>query len=457
VKGVAVALFLGILLARAGAESLDLTRAMELAKAKADEVTARNAALEAALKSVDAARALALPKLGGTATGAYLFNPSQGLTVAAGSLGTLPLYYPGKGIVNVELPAEDLTVVEAAKPWYVKGEIDFSQPIFAWGKIRSAIDIATLEADVARIQARGASLDAARQANRAYYSTLLSRRSFAILAQLRDLAAQIAADAKSALGEGLSTRAKLLSAEADLADLEAKLVEARESEHSSLEALSVLTGIDCSSLDLVSDFRDTLPPLSEAEIRSGAASSSTAFGEARTRLSEAKRKLDLEGGSGIFKPDLSLFASFDAANQDAQALSSSFSWNLSLGLAAKVDFFDGGAARGRTRSAAANVAAAEAALTGALDALRLDVRRAVDAARRGEASLAASRAREAWAAEALKAAEASAGEQIISRPELNAARIGEASARLATLSARYSLEEAIADLERLGLDEKIPR
>jgi protease secretion system outer membrane protein len=433
------------------AEPLEAEKAQELARAKADEVTARNASLEAALRSVDAARALMLPKLGGRVTGAYLFNPPDGITVAAGSMGSLPLYYPTKGIVNAPMPAEDLTVFEGGKPWYFKGEISFSQPIFTWGKIRSAIDLAALEAEVARVQSRGACLDAARQANRAYYSALLSRRSAAILGELGEMAAQIVRDAKSALDEGLSTREKLLSAQADAADLEARRVEADESERSSLVALSVLTGIEPDSVELVSDFREALPEISESELGGGAAETSTSVGEARTRLSEAKRKLDYERGSGLFLPDLSLFAAFDAANQDAQAMSSSFSWNLSVGLAAKADFFDGGAARARKREASAKVEAAQAALGGALGALRLEVRRAVDAARRAEASLASARAREAWAAEALKAAEASAADRMISRSELYGARIREAGARLATLGARYALEEAVADLERLGL------
>jgi outer membrane protein TolC len=467
-RGAASLLLLGALIARLGAEPLEAARAEELARTKAEEVAARNAALSAALSAVDAARAQLLPKLGATATTAYLFNPAEGLTVPAGSMGSIPLWVPaspnpsnpyaGPFIKHpIPLPSEDLSVFEGAKPWYVKGELSFSQPLFAWGKIRASIDLAAHEAEVAQVQARGASLDAGRQANRAYFSALLSRKSAALLGELRDLAAQIAADAASALAEGLSTREKLLSAQADLAELEARLVEASESERSSLEALALLTGIETRSTELVSDFRDTLPKSAEEGLKNEAPSSSTAFGEARARLAQARRKLDLERGSGPFRPDFSLFASLDAANQDASSMSSAFSWNLSVGLAAKADFFDGGAARAKKREASAKVDAAEAALHAALDGLRLEVRRAVDSGRRAEASLTAARAREAWAAEALKAARASAADQMISRSELNGARIREASARLSTLGARYALEEAIADLERLGMSPTRPR
>jgi outer membrane protein TolC len=352
------------------------------------------------------------------------------------------------------LPAEDWAVTPDAKATYFKGNLSFSQPLFAWGKIKAAIDLASSEAEVASVDARGASLDAARLANRAYYSALLSQRSAAVLEELRGLVAQIVEDRSRALDEGLSTKEGLLSAKADLADIGARLVEAQEGGRSALESLAFLTGLDSASIELVSDFREALPSQAEEELKAGAPSSSTAFGEARARLSEARRKLDLEGGSGTFKPDLSLFASLDAAGQDIPFSGSSWKdtwdWDLSIGLAAKVDLFDGGAAAARRREAAANIDAADAALRAALGSARLEARRAVEAARRAEASLAAARARSDWAVEALEIARASAAEQMISRSELNASEIREAGERLSVLGARYALEEAIADLERLS-------
>jgi len=57
----------------------------------------------------------------------------------------------------------------------------------------------------------------------------------------------------------------------------------------------------------------------------------------------AERKLDLEKGSSLFLPDLSFFAGFDTLSPNSGgSMSDSWSWDVSLGLAAKVDFFDGG-------------------------------------------------------------------------------------------------------------------
>jgi outer membrane protein TolC len=465
----AAVLLLAAFALEAGAEGatvqLDIAKAEELARTKADEVAARNAAAAAALGAVDAARANLLPKLSGSVSGAYLANPPAGVTVKAGSLGTLPLWVPATANPSspyagpfveypVSMPSSDLTVVPDAKNSYFKGNLTFSQPLFAWGKIRAAIDLASLEAEVASVDARGAALDSARQANKAYYSALLAGRSAAILSELKALAEQIVVDRESALDEGLSTREKLLSAKADLADLGARLVEAREGERSSLEALAFLTGLDASSIELGSDFRDALPAIDEESLKDGAAATSTAFGEAKARLSEARSKLGLERGSGTFKPDLSLFASLDASGQDIPLSSGSWTdtwaWDLSIGLAAKVDLFDGGGAAARRKEASAQVESADAALRATLGALRLEARRALDAARRAEASLVAARARGEWAAEALRQARASAADQMISRQELYGAEIREASERLTVLGAQYALEETIADLDRLG-------
>jgi outer membrane protein TolC len=132
-------------------------------------------------------------------------------------------------------------------------------------------------------------------------------------------------------------------------------------------------------------------------------------------------------------------------------MSSNWTWDLSLGLSAKVDLLDGGASAARKKEAAAQVDSARAALQAAGKGARLEVRRAVEAARKAEASLAAARARLDWAAEALKAARASAADQVISRSELYGAEIREATERLAVQGARYAVEESVADLERLGL------
>ncbi len=453
----------GALAQSASALPLEIDRAQELARRGSDEVRARQAAAEAALRAVDAARANFFPKLSGSVSGAYLANPPVGKGITANTI-PIYLYNPSTGWAAIDpvthkpavvaFPPVDITLYPDAKDSFFKGNLTFTQPIFAWGKIKAAVDLASLEAEVAGIGGRGAELDAARSANRAYFSALLSREGSAILQELRNLAASILEDRKSAMDEGFATKEQILSSEADLAALETRLVQAREGEASAMEALGLLTGLDPQAIALVSAFRETLPPFSEAELKDSSIGASTEAEQAAARFAQARKKLDLERGSSLFLPDVSFFASLDASGQDipftADSWKETWSWDLSLGIAAKADFFDGGASAARKREAAADLEATGIAAGAAEKAARLQARRAVDAARGAEASLREKEARAAWASEVLRNVRAKAADQAASRPEVSASAIGEATARLDRLYARYALEEAIADLERIA-------
>lgn len=254
----------------AGTAALDIARAEELARKASDDVRAKEEAAAAALRAVDSARANLLPKLSGSVSGAYYPQTPAGVTVPAGSLPTLPLWVPATpnpiepytgSFVKypVSLDPQDMTLGGFTTNTYFKGNLTFSQPLYAWGKIKAAVDLAALEARVADIGGKGAVLDAVRSANRSYYSAILSREGVSILAELRALATSILEDRKSSLDQGFATREDVLSSEADLAALDTKLVQAREGEASALAALGILTGLDPDSMALVSSFRETLP------------------------------------------------------------------------------------------------------------------------------------------------------------------------------------------------------
>lgn len=433
---------------------LSVEAAMASAASLSAGVAARKAAADAAARAVDAARAGLFPRLAGSLSGAYLpLNDQAGITVPKGALSSYPL----------TLPEADLTISPNASDFYFKGNLSFSQPLFAWGKIRDGIDLARAEAGLSRAQARGAASDAAREANRAYFAALLAERSSAILAEILAYADQIVADQAAQLDAGLATKAQLLSAKADRAELASQLAQARESAASAREALALLSGEAAASADLSSDFRNALPQSPEAELKAAAASSSTPLAEASARLAQAERRLGLAEDSTILKPDLALFASLDTAGTSVpyskESWTDGWSLSLSLGLSAKVDFFDGGASAAAVKEARAGAAAAKAALLAAGQEARLEARRALDAGRGAEAALEAARAKAEFAAESLSAVEAQAADQLASRSQLLGARLREAGARLGLLQARYALEEAAADLDRIGgaLGDGAPR
>jgi outer membrane protein TolC len=461
---------------KASAKDLDLAEAIDLARKNSAPVRATAAAADAALKAVGGARAAWLPKVSASASGAWLGNPPAGVSVAAGSLGSsqmwvpipasiAPQYYsPTTGYYTgpllpytASLPANPVTIINDAKDSYFKGSLTFTQPLLAWGKIAAGVALASLEADLAQVKRTGTELDMVRQVKRSYHAALLARDSSAVLAELCELAASIAEDRARSLEAGATTRSEVLSSKSDLASLEEKLVEAREAEKTALESLAFFMGIggDGENLRLSSSFPDRLPPIDEAAIKTAAPTVSTDWGTARVRLSQAGRKLDLERGSSILLPNAALFANLGAEGQvipfsESAWYENTWTWSLSVGVSVQLDLFDGGASFARIGEARAGLIAAKAGLVGAEEGSRLEARNAVAKARRAEADLAAKEARGEWATEKLRAARASFDNELLSRSEFNGAAILEGSVRLELLSARWTLAEAVADLERLA-------
>jgi outer membrane protein TolC len=429
---------------------LTIERARELAQENAASVKARTLAAEGAARAADAAAAALFPRLAAQGSAAWLVNPPQGLTVQRGQLGTFTI--PNVGIIS--MPSQDLEVLPDTESAYVKIGATFSQPLFAWGKIRAAADLAALEAELA---ARAAGLerrDVARSIDTAYFGALVSRRSVPILADIAGLGQGIVDDMKAAREQGQVTEVQVLDAEAGLAELRAKRVEAAESEASALESIALLTGIDTTDIELMSDLPNALPSFDEEELKKKALDASDELAGFKTRLEEARRTLDLARGSAALLPDLSLVVSGNliygqAARGVLGGLPHNWSWDLTIGVGTNVTLFDAGASAARISEAEKDMAAAIAALDGEEKSVRLGVRRAIEAARTAEADLGARDAKARWAAMALKNAGIAAANDMLTRRELSAAKITDATARLDLLSARYALQLAVTDLERL--------
>jgi len=441
------AIALSAIAGEAARKSLGIKEALDLASAGADAVRAKTALVAAAKASVDSSRANFLPKVSTTVSGAWLANPPDGMTLKAGEMGALPAAMGG-----MKLPANDITFIDDTKSTYFKGNVTLSQPLFTWGKIGSAAAIASLEAQIAAAGQEGAILDAKRQVETAYFTVAFCRQAKPLLVSLRAMAASNVSDKNLALEAGLSTKELLLSAKSDLADIDARIVEIDQTEKTSLYALGILTGLDTASLDLVSAFRTELPAIDEQSLEDRSAQVGESSVTAHGRLEEASKKLDIAKGSTMLLPDLQLFSSFDFSGQTVPFsqkdwMDKTWSWDLTVGVAAKTNLFDGGASYANIREAKAGRDAASAALAAQESAARMAARNAIDAARRAEAAIAQKTAHGEWYAEALKAATASFDNQLASRADLNLASMRELLGRVDLLQAQYNLEQAIADLE----------
>ncbi len=439
-------------------QAITLDDAVTRAQSASEAIRIKGLAVNKARLAQQEAAAQSWPHVNLQASGSYLVSPPTGYTVAKGALGEIPI--PGVGLVA--MPTQDFTI--GAQPYdYISVAATLSQPLFTWGKIRAAIDAASLQVESAATDLIAQQRDITRQVHRAYFSALLARESVKVLRDLSDTAAAIVADRQAALDQGTGTRESVLDAQSRKAQVDSQLVQAQEGEATALETLGMLTGLDPSTLDLASGFPDAMPALNEPSIRARAQAASTDLAASRNRQSQAQKKLDIEKGGALLRPDVALGLSLAATGAQnylvfngtppSSNATPSWAWDLIISVNVQMSAFDGGESAARIGEAEQDVEAAGQALAQAQKLVRLSVRQAVEAARRSDADLAEKIAAEAYAEERLSNAQASFDNGVSSRADLRAAQILQGSARLDLLLARFTREEALADIQQLTGDQ----
>jgi outer membrane protein TolC len=440
---------------------MSLAKAYELAKSSSDALSVKEIALQKARLAVNEATSRVLPHVDLQASASYLANPPQGYTLKAGELGTFTPTIPA-GVLGplpislgtMSIPQTDVTI-GAQQHNYFALTASLAQPLFTWGKIRNAIDIATLQVDAAAVKVATQRRDGDRLVNAAYYSVLLAEQSAVVLRGLRDTAVLIVADAQSAFDQGATNRETVLQAKTGLAQIQSKLTQAKQGAATARERLGILTGLDPAGMTLVTAFRDALPPLDEQALLAAALGSSPDLASARTDAGLARKKLAVEQGGSMLLPDVSLGMNLSVSGQEDVPYTawnwnnSTWDWNLVISLGVKMSVFDGLSSFSRIAQARKDVDAAALGLTARQKQVRLDVRAAVEAALRSDADAGEKQARADYAEERLKNAQSSYDAGLGSRSDLSAAQISAGSAALDLLLARFDREQALADIARL--------
>jgi outer membrane protein TolC len=356
---------------------------------------------------------------------------------------------------SIAVPASDLVLFNDTPPLYYKVSVSAAQPLFTWGKIRNAIDIASLRVDEAAADLSRQQGDLDREVERAYSSALLAKGSAEELARIREALGSIREDRQKSFTEGSITRETLLQAEADLAAIDARITDAEEGYRTALETLGMLTGLDPGAILLSSDLRTGPPAVDEEASQRKALESSSDLAAGRSRIGQAQKALEIARGSGMLLPDLSLAVSLDMDNgqkippSGAPNWMSDWEWNLAVSLGVRLNVFDGMEAAQKTARAENDLAMAGEAQAQQQKLLRVSVRRAVQAVSAAEADLRAKRARADYVEERSRNAQASAEAGLASRDDERGAAIQAGTARLDLLMARFTLAEALADLGRL--------
>ena len=436
---------------------LTLDEALALARRSSDAIRISQLSVEKSRLAVSEARGRMLPHVDLQTSASYLVNPPPGYTVAAGSLGSLMLPNPAPppAFLNVKIPPTDFNV-GAAQHNYFTLSAALTQPLFAWGKIRNAIDLASIQADASGTDLSARLRGTDREVRRAYDALVLARESQMVLRRITDTAADIVADRQKSLGEGTTNREAVLEVTASLASLRARLTEAEQGESSARESLGVLTGLDPALINPLTGFRPALPVLEEQAIITRALDGSTDMAGARSRTEQARKKLAIEQGGAILHPDVSFGISFDVSGQEDFPSSGAWTfanntWNIDLvfSLGVKMSAFDGLESLRRIQQAEKDVEISDTALSQQAKLVRLQARRGIEAAVKVDAAVREKQSRADYLSERLRNVRVSWTNGLASRDDLRGADILSGSADLELLLALYDREEAVADLEQL--------
>jgi len=220
-----------------------------------------------------------------------------------------------------------------------KSAATLKQPLFSWGKLNSAVSIASLDLELASLSLEKRKKEVHRELRRLCFSTLLYETSTGMLERTAAALEEILADRKISFQAGEANLHSVLEAEARLAAVRTKLEEARQGALSAREGLGVLTGLDVSPAELTTGFPGKLPPLEEQALKERSLLSSEDLKRLRLELKKAEANLIRARGAAALHPDIRLEITLSLAGQSVPFTKTSWdeNWrsNLTVSLGAQ--------------------------------------------------------------------------------------------------------------------------
>jgi outer membrane protein len=438
-----------------GAETLSFESALELALRQSPVLELERSAVRRAELSLGEARARLGPELSVSASASYLTNPPEGVTVTAGELGsfTVPAIPPALP-TTVSIPEQDITFLEPARSTQFQLGLKLSQPLFAWGKLSGAAQLAGLDVELARVRLQQRQRQLRRELEKHYFSALLARESLAPLQRMAEALEEIRADQARSVELGASTELSLLAIESRQAAARSRLLEAQAGYRSALEGLAFYTGLEPGQIELGSWFREELPAVTEQELAGRAESGSPELAEAALQLQQARRGVALARGGAAPRPDLALSVAMQLTGQavpwSEEGWEDTWDLNVIFSVGTQGTLFDSGRSGKQVGQAEEAVAAAVQAVELRRRELRLRLSTALAALPVRHAQVAEKRAALREAQEAERNARESFAQQLATRQELLGAEVQRITKELELLGSLNAFEAALADVEQLA-------
>jgi HAE1 family hydrophobic/amphiphilic exporter-1 len=427
---VAAALAAAVAAAPAGAAELDLPRAVELAFAGNPALAAAREVGRQVEGGIVEAKADAFPQVALDSSWAQSRSPSL-------------LNSPDFEDILEQFPSGSF---EPSTQELSRAVLEVTQPIWTFGKVGAAIDLAELVADAAGAQISTAELDTAAAVAEAYYRLLAAREGLATIEADREFRRRDLERVASLLEIGEATELERLRAEAAAAEVEPEVaarqggVAVAETTLRRLLALPAgeplaLVGIDAALPE---------PPASEALIEAGlAARPELTDLELQVAIYEKRRTITRAEG----KPQVEFTGSWGREVREIENVDDRLYSAWAFGVGLRWEFFDGGRRRGQVAQLESQRRQTELRLEDLRSTIRLEIDQARTDYRTATARAAAARASAAAAREALRVARESYEQGVANQTDLLDAQSRSTQAETVAVSSFY---EALIQASRLA-------
>jgi len=257
--------------------------------------------------ALDEAQADLLPTVKLADYSSSIGNPQAPISIAKGSVGSLPI--PGVG--SIPLPESDTVVVPGAENWGFDAEVQITQPLFNWGRIRGNIalhrDIVT--ADGLKTKKKQDDVQTLIRAD--YYSIYYLCKLVKLLYEQKAIADRMMQVAQDSFSAGQISEANLIEKRMKIGEINHAIVSVEEQRESVLRDLRFETDKrDLSTDNVVFDAIDgqlaqrTLPDEQALMQRSLGNNNDIRLSMAAEAI--YRNKVGITQSGTLFKPDFAL-------------------------------------------------------------------------------------------------------------------------------------------------------
>ncbi|WP_353719306.1 TolC family protein [Dyadobacter sp. 676] len=283
------------------AQALTLEQAMEMALQNNHLLNVRK--LQVAEKEAKVAEDAIKRYPVASVSSSYQYNANLGsLVIGQGSFGALPL-----GGTTIQLPNEEKTF-PLGKHHNFNAGITLYQPITQLGKIKTGIEVAKTDAELARHEQSKASLQIRQAIEKLYYGLLITQKQEDEATAKIKLARMRLYDVESALLSGKTIDVSKAGLQANIADEEQNLLKLRIQTEDYLADLKQLTGIETDSITLAPVGGLTIAP---GTLDSYLANAATGNNDVKiASLTEIKTQKAIRAAEQSNLPDIGLVAGY---------------------------------------------------------------------------------------------------------------------------------------------------